>query len=370
MQSNRQKFQLETPIGARVIINGREMDYFSGTGYLGLQSHPEVLQAASDCLARYGFSTATSRGGYGEHPIYILLEKEICAYFNIEKSITLPSGYMGMSILIQAEGTSADHLFIDSNAHYSIWDAVTFSHKPVTPFHHLNPESLRKKIQEELLPREIPVVISDAVFPVSGEIAPLPEYLSTLQPFGGRIYLDDAHGMGVLGEHGRGILDYFGIDAINCKVSGTLSKALGGYGGIITGESDWIDHLEKNSGLCAGASPPPIVTAAASAKALSIARGNPQLRDQLWANVKQARASFNRLGWELEDTPVPILCLPQHRKHNLELLREQLFEKGIAVTHVRSYTSTPPGGALRIAIFATHTADQIDRLVTTLGSLI
>ena len=142
-----------------------------------------------------------------------LLEKEICAYFNTEKSLLLPSGYMGMSILIQSEGTSRDHLFIDSDAHYSVWDAVTSSHKPVTPFHHLNPESLQRKITEELLPDEIPVVISDAVFPVSGEIAPLPEYLKVLQPYDGRIYLDDAHGMGVLGEHGRGILDYFGIDA-------------------------------------------------------------------------------------------------------------------------------------------------------------
>ena len=370
MQNGRQDYQLESPIGARVIINGREMDYFSGTGYLGLQSHPAVLQAARDCMLQYGYLTATSRGGYGEHPVYGLLEKEICAYFNSEKSLLLPSGYMGMSILTQVEGTSVDHLFIDSKAHYSVWDAVTFSHKPVTPFHHLIPESLQKKIKEELLPGEIPVVISDAVFPVSGEIAPLPEYLTILQPYDGRIYLDDAHGMGVLGPHGRGILDHFGIETGICQVSGTLSKALGGYGGIITGESEWIDRLEKNSGLCAGASPPPIVTAAASAKALSIARETPRLRENLWANVKQARAGFNSLGWDMEDTPVPILCLPQHRKHNLERLREQLFEKGISVTHVRSYTSTPPGGALRIAVFATHTAEQIDRLLTSVGSLI
>jgi 8-amino-7-oxononanoate synthase len=370
MQTRKHGYQLESPVGARVIINGQEMDYFSGTGYLGLQSHPAVIQAAADCLQQYGFSTATSRGGYGEHPVYALLEKEICSYFGTEKALLLPSGYMGMSVLIQVEGLPDDHLFIDSDAHYSVWDAATSSNKPVTAFHHIDPESLQEKIRAELLAGEIPVVISDAVFPISGEIAPLLDYLEIVKPYIGRIYLDDAHGMGVLGNHGRGILDYFNIEQENCRVSGTLSKALGGFGGIITGKSKWIDHLEQNSSICAGASPPAIITAAASAKALSIARENPHLRENLWTNVKQARAGFNNLGWNLPDTLVPILCLPQHKKHNLERLREQLFEQGIAVTHVRSYTSTPPGGALRIALFATHTAEQIDHLVATLGALL
>ncbi|MEI8132028.1 MAG: aminotransferase class I/II-fold pyridoxal phosphate-dependent enzyme, partial [Leptolinea sp.] len=323
-----------------------------------------------DCILHYGLSTASSRGGYGEHPVYSLLEKEICKTFDSEKALLLPSGFMGMAVLLQVDGTSKDHLFIDSDAHFSVWDAATAANKPITPFRHLNSGNLLEKIQLELLPSEIPVVVSDGVFPISGEIAPLPEYLEILKTYNGRIYLDDAHGMGALGIHGRGILDYFNIQSDICQVSGTLSKAFGGYGGIITGSSKRIDHMEKNSSICAGASPPAIVTAAASAKALSIARENPQLRENLWANVKQARTGLNSLGWDLPNTPVPILCLPQHKKHNPERLREQLFERGIAVPHVRGYTSTPPGGALRIAIFATHTADQIDRLVVTLGALL
>jgi 7-keto-8-aminopelargonate synthetase-like enzyme len=165
-------------------------------------------------------------------------------------------------------------------------------------------------------------------------------------------------------------MDHFNIKSENCRVCGTLSKALGGYGGIICGNAKWIDHLEQNSSLCVGASPPALVTAAASAKALSIARESPQIRERLWDNVKQARQCFNNLGWELEETPIPIICLRQHKKHNLAWLREQLFNQGIAVTHVRSYTSTPPGGALRIAIFADHTGKQIDRLITSLAALL
>ncbi|MEI8133422.1 MAG: aminotransferase class I/II-fold pyridoxal phosphate-dependent enzyme, partial [Leptolinea sp.] len=201
MHTIKSGYKLESPIGARVIINGREVDYFSGTGYLGLQNHPTVLQAAVDCIRQYGLSTASSRGGYGEHPVYSMLEKEICKTFDTEKALLLPSGYMGMAVLIQVDGTDSDHLFIDSDAHFSVWDAATAAIKPITPFRHLNPDSLLKKIQIELLHGEIPVVISDGVFPISGEIAPLPEYLEILKAYNGRIYLDDAHGMGVLGDH-------------------------------------------------------------------------------------------------------------------------------------------------------------------------
>ena len=113
------EYQLESPIGPRVTINGREVDYFSGTGYLGLQSHPEVIRAAADTVNQYGLSTATSRGGFGEHPVYHLLEKEACAYFSAEKALFFPSGYMGMAVLLQTNGRGSDHIFINSAAHYS-----------------------------------------------------------------------------------------------------------------------------------------------------------------------------------------------------------------------------------------------------------
>ncbi|GAP22018.1 7-keto-8-aminopelargonate synthetase [Leptolinea tardivitalis] len=368
--NHRQKdYQLESPIGSRVIINGQEVDYFSGTGYLGLQSHPDVLKAAADTLARYGLSTATSRGGFGEHPVYHWLEQEACAYFNTEKALFFPSGYMGMSVLVQTNGSGSDHIFIDSAAHYSLWDAALAANKTITPFHHVNPGHLEEIIRSEILPDEHPLVISDAVFPISGEIAPLPDYLKIIEPFNGRIFLDDAHGVGVLGENGRGILEYFNIQSDRVKTCGTLAKALGGYGGIIAGPGDWIDEMDQNSSICIGASPPPLVTAAASARALTIARENPRLRRQLWANVKQARDGLRSLGWELDDTPVPIICLPSLQGQNLASVQKQLFAQGFAVAYVRSYSSTPAGGALRVAVCAQHTSDQINRLVDTMKNL-
>jgi 8-amino-7-oxononanoate synthase len=365
-------YQLESPIGPRVTINGREVDYFSGTGYLGLQSRPEVIRAGIEALQHYGLSSATSRGGFGEHPVYDRLEWEARAYFAAEKALFFPSGYMGMSVLLQTNGTVNDHIFIDSAAHYSAWDACLAANKTMTPFHHLRPESLTEKIKAELLRGEHPLVISDSVFPISGEIAPLPDYLDVLEPYTGRIFLDDAHGMGVLGEFGRGILDHFkvDVDTPEVKVCGTLAKALGGYGGIITGPAKWINMVEQNSGVCIGASPPPLVTAAASARALAIAREEPELRERLWANVKQTRSALRGLGWILEDSPVPIICLPALVGQNLESMQKRLFEQGCAVAFVRAYTSTPPGGALRVAICAAHSAEQIERLVAAIAALV
>jgi 8-amino-7-oxononanoate synthase len=361
------EYRLESPIGPRMVINGREVDYFCGTGYLGLQSHPDVIRAAQDTLTAYGVSSATSRGGFGEHPVYDELDRQASAFFNAEKALFFPSGYMGMGILLQTNSTVNDHIFIDSNAHFSLWDAAQASTRVTTVFRHRSQEDLSAKLRAELLPGERALVISDAVFPISGEIAPLPDYLTAIEPYNGHIFLDDAHGMGVLGQHGRGILDHFELPAERVKVSGTLAKALGGYGGVIAGPAAWIDRMDQNSGVATGASPLPLVTAAASAKAVEIARLNPGLREKLWCNVKQARDGLRAAGWEMEDTPIPIICLLAGKNFSPGAVCGRLFEQGIAVDHVRNYTSTPSGGALRLAICALHSSDQIDRLVSVLA---
>ena len=253
------KINIEGPIGATTRINGRDFDYFAGTGYLGLQSHPLVLQAAAQVIQQYGLFTGGSRGGYGEHPLYQELEREACLFFDAERVVYFASGYLGMSVLTQAEPGSFEHIFIDSSAHYSLWDAAYATNRPITPFHHLRPESLEEKLHSELRPDERPLILSDGVFPVSGEIAPLPEYIQQVEPFAGKVYLDDAHAVGVLGANGRGTAEHFGILDTNCRATATLAKALGGYGGILWGEKTWTENIERNSRICAGASPPPLV---------------------------------------------------------------------------------------------------------------
>lgn len=363
---------MASPVGPRVLIAGRERDYFSGTGYLGLQSHPAVLQAAADCLAQYGLSTATARGGYGEHPVYTALEAELCAYFAVEGALVLASGYLGVVALCQGLQQEHQRIFMDAAAHFSVLDAARASGKPVHSYAHLDPADLQAALRRELRPGERPLVISDGVFPISGEICPLPALLEAVLPYQGRVLLDDAHAVGVLGPHGRGTPDYYGRteDFTRLVRCATLSKALGGFGGIIPGPQGLLRLLEHESRVYVAASPPPLPSAAAAARALALARLQPQLRQQLWANVRQARAGVRALGWDLPETPVPILCLGVRPGIDLAGLKQALFERDICVAHVTSYSSTPPGGALRVAICAAHTPAQIEHLLTELARLL
>jgi len=361
---------LQSPVGATVVIGGKTYDYFAGCGYLGLQNHPQVLASARQALDTYGLSTATSRGGYGEHAVYAEVEQQASTYFGCEKACYFASGYLGMGILVQSDRKPNDHLFLDDYGHYSLWEAAQTTNQPITVFPHGNVQRLEELLKSELHRGERPLVLSDGVFPVSGEIAPVPEYLILVEKYNGILYLDDAHAVGTIGAHGRGTLDYFGIYHPHCHSTGTLSKALGGWGGILWGEKHWVENLECTSAVLSAASPPPLPVAAASARALEIAATQPQLRRHLWDNVHLARQGLNRLGWELEDSPVPILCLKARDGINLIKLRDALYAHGIAVEVVHSYTSSPPGGAIRLAVFASHTREQIERLVDSIRRLI
>jgi len=362
--------RLESPTGPTVRFDGREFDYYGGSGYLGLQTHPEVIAAAQVALARYGLSTATSRGGFGEHPVYDELEREAAAFFGAQHTLHLPTGYLGAAALVQASGAQFEQIFIDNDAHFSLWDAAHLSNLPITPFAHRQPAALTAALRRELRPGERPLLLSDGVFPISGEIAPLPDYLQIIAAYDGQIILDDAHAAGVLGSNGRGTLDHFAVPPGLCRATATLAKALGGHGGLLWGERAWLERIERASRICAGASPAPLVSAAASARALAIARAQPMLRQRLWHNVAALKRGLRGLGWQLDDTPVPIICLRAERGVSLERLRAGLYQRGIAVELERAYPSAPPGGGLRIAVFATHSAEQLERLVQAVGEMI
>ena len=178
---------IETSVGSRVIIDGRERDYFAGCGYLGLQNHPELLAAAADALQRYGLGTATSRGGYGEHPVYVALEELAARYFGAEAALYYVTAYLGNTILLQGLRGEYDRIFMDDASHFSVRDSVQIAGVPVTSFRHLDPDDLAAQLRGQLRPGERPLVISDGVFPISGEIAPAPDYLRCAwQPTQGR----------------------------------------------------------------------------------------------------------------------------------------------------------------------------------------
>jgi len=365
---------MQSPPAAHTLIDDRWRDYFSGTGYLGLQGHPALTQAAVDAIQRYGLTTATSRGGYGEHPAYQAVEEAAASFFGAERAVYFTSGYLGAAILLQGLAGSYDAIFVDDAAHSSIRSGARSTGAPVTPFRHMQPDDLAVQLRQHLRPGERPLVIGDGVFPISGEIAPVPAYVEVLDPYpGAMLCLDDAHATGVLGANGRGTSEHWalaGMPSVQVYAVHTLSKALGGFGGLLAGSAELVEQLARRAAAFVGASPPPLPAAAASAAALELVHSEPERRTRLRANVARARAGLRALGWPLDDSPVPILCLGKRPGIDLARLQAELFVRDICVAHVTSYSSTPPGGALRIAIFATHSDEQIDRLIAELAALV
>jgi glycine C-acetyltransferase/8-amino-7-oxononanoate synthase len=239
----------------------------------------------------------------------------------------------------------------------------------VTNFKYRDPQNLAEMIRRDLKPGERPLVLSDGVFQITGEIAPLDQYVSVIKDYNGWLGVDDAHGVGVLGAHGRGTVEHLNLHYPNLIFSATLSKALGGHGGVLPGSNDLISEIKNNSRIYGAVTPTALPIAAASRVALNLAR-NPMLRKQLVDNVYQARNGLRKIGLLVEDTPVPIICLETRAGFDFGRIQEELFNRDIAVSYIKKYSNAPAGGAIRIAIFATHSSDQIDHLVSELAKLL
>ena len=358
-------YVMESAPGARTVVNGKETDYFCGTGYFGLQNHPELLEAACHAVKKFGIGSATSRFGYGDNPVLLEVEERAAAFFGTESALYYVSGYLGNIILLQGFIEEYDIIFVDEASHYSVLDGAHTTEKPIFSFAHCDAEDLRKQIQKHIDPSQRPLLICDGVFPISGEISPIPDYLEVLDAWDDSIVcIDDAHATGVLGENGRGSYEYFGLEGERLYASSTLSKALGGHGGVIAGDRSLIQRLRRTSNVVRGSSAVPTPAAAAAAKGLEILLTRPELRKKLWENVAHAKRGLRHIGFDIPDTPVPIICL--HRGGvDVKELQAELFRKEIAVLYVAggSYSSVPETGAIRIAIFSSHSKDQIDRLV-------
>jgi glycine C-acetyltransferase/8-amino-7-oxononanoate synthase len=361
-------YLMESPPRARAVINGKEVDYFSGCGFYDFQGRPEIIQAACEALNKYGISSGTSSAGYGTTPVLLDIERKAARFFQTEAALHYVTGCFGNYILLQGLTDDYEVIFIDSESHYSAQNAASLAQKPVIEFHHRSPDDLRKKIKDFLQPSQRPLIMCDGIFPISGELSPLPQYMEILNEIDGALLcVDDAYATGVIGRNGLGAHEYLGLKDARIHASGTFSKALGGHGGIITGSREYIDNIMRKSTIYKACTPTPLPSMAATAKALDILSKNPGLRERLWDNSRCAKKALREAGFNVNDSPVPVICLYNETRDRVDLqaLQLELFEKDIAVTYIPEgiYTSVPKGGAIRISIFATHTREQIDRLV-------
>ncbi|HAV63313.1 MAG TPA: hypothetical protein DCY13_13225, partial [Verrucomicrobiales bacterium] len=296
---------IESAPGPEAVIDGVRHLYFGGTSYLGLAAHPEVIEAGCAALRRYGVHSATTRARFGTNPPVQEVERLAARFFGTEDAFYFGSGYVSNHIMIAALAAGVDTIVVDEAAHYCVLEAAALGGKPVRTFRHRDAADLAAKAKDGRV-----LVVADAVGPSSGLLAPVKDYLGALD--GCRraaLLLDDAHGFGVLGPAGRGLLDEAGLwDRVNLglpesglslHVCGTLAKALGGFGGIIPGTVEFIERVRSASHYFDGASAPASAVAGSTAKALEIVMAEPERRARLRRNVRRVKAGLRELGLPL-----------------------------------------------------------------------
>jgi 7-keto-8-aminopelargonate synthetase-like enzyme len=361
---------MESAPGAETVINGRKYVYFGGTGYFALHGNAEMIRVGIEAFGKYGMHSATTRSGFGNNPVLLDAEKKIAGYFGTEESLYFVSGYFSGLFMAQGMADRFDLAFVDETAHFSIRDGIFSTRKPVVFYKHRDPSDLRAKLRSELKAGQRPLVITDGVFPTFGVIAPVPEIVKELEPYNGILCLDDAHAVGVLGANGRGTCEHFGLEpGERLIMSGTLSKAFGGHGGFIPASSAFIQKIKQTVGAYSGASSTPTPIAAASAKGIELVQGHPEWREKLRHNVARIKKGIRGLGFEVGDTPMPIVTWTLASAEEMRRVQKELLDRGIAVAYLK-YVGAPSGGVLRASIFSTHTDAHLDQLVDELKKLV
>ncbi|MCB8822474.1 aminotransferase class I/II-fold pyridoxal phosphate-dependent enzyme [Microvirga rosea] len=357
---------MESPLGPRMRINGREVDYFCGTSYYCLHGHPEVIDAACAATRQLGMGPGT----LAQMSVYLDLQEQLSAWFGVEHVVSVMSGYSSPMALLQGLRDDFDVVFVDAATHYSARDALGTLSKPIFSFRHLDSESLADALARHVGARQRPLVVTDGVFPSSGALAPLNDYRRAMAPYeGASLAIDDSHGVGTLGSSGRGSLQHAGLEADGNFLAGTLSKAFGASGGIVPGTCALAEKISANAMVMRGASPMTPGAAGAAAAALRILRSNPEMRENLARNVRHMRGGLRSLGFDVADTPVPIVSV--RGEVDFDRLRERLDAKDIVVKVVKpsGYSDAPDVPSMRLAVFSEHSPEQIDRLLSSISEL-
>ncbi|WP_367874189.1 aminotransferase class I/II-fold pyridoxal phosphate-dependent enzyme [Luteolibacter sp. Populi] len=370
---------MESAPGPEVRIDGRVYRYFAGTSYYGLHGHPEVIAAGCKGFRKYGFHTATSRAGFGNSVPLLEVERRAAEHAGQEAGFYFSSGYAANHILVQAVAEAAA-VFIDEAAHFCVAEAAKIRGVPIHRFRARDAEDLRAKIQAHLPAGGVPLVMSDGVVPATGHLPPLDEYVELLEEFAPAVLMvDDAHGLGVLGDRGRGSLEHLGIEdlanggegrrSVTILRGGTLGKAMGGFGGIITGSAEFMERVRKSSNYYDGASAPPSPVAAATAKSLELVAGDPSFLERLRRNTLHLRRGLKELGLEVHEVPSAHVGVAIGRAENMARLHFELRAAGFLVP-MTSYVGSGAEGILRFAVCSGHEVEMIDDLVSALGGIL
>jgi len=352
--------------GPVVVYQGRPYHYFLGCGYHCLQDRPELKKKLSVELATHPFKPGMSHYGYGFSNLHSRLEAQLGLFFASDSALTCGSGYLSNTIALRGATGEFDRIFMDQESHYSLRDAAVLSGKPVEYFTHRDACDFRHKLCEALRPGEVPLVASDGVFSITGAIAPLPAYVEVLEGLAQvnryLLFIDDAHGAGVLGTRGQGTLDNFQLKGPSFRMTGTLSKAFGAHGGFVPCSQEQRNFMSKQSWVLRGSTEMPNASAVAALFGVEFLTAHPELILSLRNNALHFKTRLQNMGISISLEPSAIAFIQNSKELDVRALHAGLLARGIIANLVpdHAYAGVPEGGGIKFTIFSQHRREQLD----------
>ncbi|MEL6307686.1 MAG: glycine C-acetyltransferase [Chloroflexota bacterium] len=350
---------IDSPMDGHVVIDGKRVINFCANNYLGLANHPRLKQAAKDAIDQYGIGPGAVRTIAGTMSLHDKLEQRLAEFKKAEAVVTLQSGFTANLATIPAIVGRDDVIFSDRLNHASIIDGCRLSRAKIVAYEHSNVDDLREKVAE-YTDFERRLIITDGVFSMDGDIAPLPALYEVARENDCLLMVDDAHGEGVLGNGGRGIVDHFGLHGkVDIEV-GTMSKAFGVMGGIVAGKQVIIDWIKQRGRPFLFSSAMTVPDVAACLKAVDLMEESDELVKRLWANGAFFKDEMQKIGFDTGHTETPIIPVMLGEAHIAQEFSRRLMDEGIFAMAI-GFPTVPQGTArIRVMNTAAHTQNDLE----------
>src|SRR5215470_9658295 len=359
---------VESAQGAWITVDGRRVLNLCANNYLGLANHPRLREAAHAALERFGVGPAAVRSIVGTLSLHHELEQQLAAFKGVEATLTLQSGFNANLAVIPALVQEDDAIFSDALNHASIIDGCRLSRAQVIRYRHCDPDDLAAALKRTQGVRRR-LVITDGVFSMDGEIAPLPQIVEVAAQYEALVMVDDAHGEGVMGLGGRGISHHFGLlGQVDVEV-GTLSKAFGVVGGYVAGRQVLVDYLKQRARPYLFSSATTAADVAACIAAVQLLQQSQDRVAQLWDNTHFFQERMRALGFDLGRTQTPITPVMIGDAQRARTLSAELFNAGVFVPAVAFPTVPHDTARLRVMLSAAHTREDLEFALETFGRI-
>lgn len=360
---------LESRQDTEVIMEGKRRIMLGSNNYLGLTAAPEVVAAAEAALAEYGTGCSGSRFLNGTLRLHLELERELADFVHMDGAVTFSTGFQSNLGIISALVGRGDYVVCDRENHASIYDGCRLSFGKMLRYRHANMDDLEAKL------RAVPesagcLIVTDGVFSMGGDIAKLPEICELASKYGARVMVDDAHGLGIIGEGGRGTASHFGLEDRVDVIMGTFSKSLASLGGYMAASETVCDYVRHNSRpFIFSASIPPSACAAALA-ALRLLREHPELPQRLHSLASYARAGLKARGLRIIESETPIIPIYTYEMERTLVSAKRLYDAGVYVNPVLPPAAAPGECLLRMSCMATHTEALLDEAMDIIAEVL